>query len=43
VYNPSETKFLSKGKAMVHYKKWYDMLTIQAEENWKIWQLEDAE
>jgi shikimate 5-dehydrogenase len=24
-------------------KNGYDMLTIQAEENWKIWQLEDAE
>ncbi len=44
VYNPSETKFLSKGKAMgCTIKNGYDMLTIQAEENWKIWQLEDAE
>jgi len=44
VYNPSETKFLSEGKKMAcTIKNGYDMLTIQAEENWKIWQLEDAE
>lgn len=44
VYNPSETKFLSEGKKMgCTIKNGYDMLTIQAEENWKIWQLEDAE
>ncbi len=41
VYNPSITKFLSKGKEQgCTIKNGYDMLTIQAEENWKIWQLE---
>ncbi|MDQ2752258.1 MAG: shikimate dehydrogenase [Bacteroidota bacterium] len=38
VYNPPLTKFLSLGNergAVV--KNGYDMLTIQAEENWKIW------
>ena len=38
VYNPSETLFMKKGlaqKAVV--KNGYEMLCIQAEENWKIW------
>lgn len=38
VYNPAETKFLRLGKehgAVV--KNGHDMLIIQAEENWKIW------
>jgi shikimate dehydrogenase len=38
VYNPSKTLFLKKGEeagAMV--KNGYDMLEIQAEESWKIW------
>jgi shikimate dehydrogenase len=40
VYNPSETKFLSKGKEKgCTIKNGYDMLIIQAEENWKIWNL----
>ena len=38
VYNPSETKFLSYGKAQgATVKNGYDMLVLQAEENWKIW------
>lgn len=38
VYNPSVTTFMNKGlqqKALV--KNGYEMLCIQAEENWKIW------
>jgi shikimate dehydrogenase len=38
VYKPAETRFLLEGKkrdAVV--KNGYDMLIIQAEENWKIW------
>lgn len=38
VYKPAETQFLMEGKkrdAIV--KNGYDMLIIQAEENWKIW------
>lgn len=38
VYNPSETLFLKKGKAQgAIIKNGADMLLIQAEENWKIW------
>lgn len=38
VYNPSETKFLSLGKEHgCIIKNGYDMLAIQAEENWKLW------
>ena len=38
VYNPAETKFLSYGKAQgATVKNGYDMLVLQAEENWKIW------
>jgi shikimate dehydrogenase len=40
VYNPSKTKFLNKGKEKgCTIKNGYDMLIIQAEENWKIWNL----
>ena len=38
VYNPSLTKFLALGEAQgAAIKNGYDMLTIQAEENWRIW------
>ena len=38
VYNPAETKFLQLGKAQgATIKNGYDMLVLQAEENWKIW------
>jgi shikimate dehydrogenase len=38
VYNPPLTQFLLKGKEQgAAIKNGYDMLTIQAEENWKIW------
>ena len=40
VYNPPLTQFLLKGKQQgAAIKNGYDMLTIQAEENWKIWNL----
>lgn len=41
VYNPAATLFLTKGKengALI--KNGYDMLVIQAEQNWKIWNSE---
>lgn len=38
VYNPPKTKFLLLGEQQgAIIKNGYDMLTIQAEENWKIW------
>ena len=38
VYNPAATKFLILGKANgAIVKNGYDMLVLQAEENWKIW------
>lgn len=38
VYNPPLTRFLQLGSAQgAIVKNGYDMLTIQAEENWKIW------
>lgn len=38
VYNPSQTLFLQKGAAQGAFtKNGYDMLVIQAEESWKIW------
>ncbi len=38
VYNPAETKFLQLGKAQgAIVKNGYDMLVLQAEENWRIW------
>jgi shikimate dehydrogenase len=38
VYQPAETKFLAEGKQRgAITRNGYDMLTIQAEENWKIW------
>jgi shikimate dehydrogenase len=38
VYNPDKTRFLEKGEEKgAAIQNGYDMLTIQAEENWKIW------
>lgn len=38
IYNPSETLFLRKGREKgATIKNGYDMLEIQAEESWKIW------
>ena len=38
VYNPPETTFLKKGKEKgAIIKNGYEMLQLQAEENWKIW------
>ncbi|ULQ58070.1 shikimate dehydrogenase [Flavihumibacter rivuli] len=38
VYNPAETKFLLEGKERgTATRNGYDMLLIQAEESWKIW------
>ncbi|MBC8032777.1 MAG: shikimate dehydrogenase, partial [Chitinophagaceae bacterium] len=38
IYNPTETLFLKKGKEkQATVKNGYEMLVLQAEENWKIW------
>ena len=38
IYNPGETEFLQKGKAKgAVVKNGYEMLIIQAEENWTLW------
>ena len=38
IYNPEETMFLQKGKAAgAQTKNGYEMLLIQAEANWEIW------
>ena len=38
VYNPAETKFLRLGKEQgATIENGYEMLVLQAEENWKIW------
>lgn len=38
IYKPAETLFLAKGKQMgCTIKNGYEMLILQAEENWKIW------
>lgn len=38
IYNPEETLFLNQGKKHgATIKNGYDMLLIQAEENWRIW------
>jgi shikimate dehydrogenase len=38
VYNPAKTLFLKKGEEMgAITKNGSDMLVIQAEESWKIW------
>ena len=42
IYNPEETTFLSKGKANgATIKNGYEMLVLQAGQNWKIWNHED--
>lgn len=42
VYNPVKTLFLQKGEEKgAAIKNGYDMLVIQAEESWKIWNTED--
>lgn len=43
IYNPAETLFLKKGAEMgAITKNGSDMLVIQAEESWKIWNEENA-
>jgi shikimate dehydrogenase len=38
IYNPEKTTFLKKGEAAgAQIQNGYDMLVLQAEENWKIW------
>ena len=38
IYRPAETKFLQQGKQRgATIKNGYEMLLIQAEENWRIW------
>ncbi len=38
IYNPEETTFLRKGKQMgARIKNGYEMLVLQAEKNWEIW------
>ena len=39
IYNPEETLFLQKGKERgASIKNGYEMLLLQAEQNWKIWE-----
>jgi shikimate dehydrogenase len=41
IYNPSETAFLQEGqKRGARIKNGYEMLVLQAEKNWEIWQSE---
>ncbi|MNI76022.1 Shikimate dehydrogenase [compost metagenome] len=38
IYNPEETSFLKKGKEKgARIKNGYEMLLLQAEKNWEIW------
>lgn len=40
IYNPTETQFLLKGKAQgASIQNGYEMLVLQAEESWRIWNL----
>ncbi|MDP3394919.1 shikimate dehydrogenase [Sediminibacterium sp.] len=40
IYNPTETQFLLKGKAQgASVQNGYEMLVLQAEESWRIWNL----
>lgn len=40
IYNPTETQFLKKGKAQgASVQNGYEMLVMQAEESWRIWNL----
>jgi shikimate dehydrogenase len=42
VYNPAKTKFLSLGEQQgAAIQNGYDMLILQAEENWKLWNEEE--
>ncbi|PRD51880.1 shikimate dehydrogenase family protein [Sphingobacterium gobiense] len=42
IYNPEETTFLSRGKERgAVIKNGYEMLLLQAEKNWEIWNQED--
>jgi shikimate dehydrogenase len=42
VYNPAKTKFLSLGEQQgASIQNGYDMLILQAEENWKLWNEEE--
>ncbi|OWP64914.1 shikimate dehydrogenase [Hymenobacter amundsenii] len=39
IYNPAETEFMKRGAAVgAQVKNGFEMLCIQAEESWKIWQ-----
>jgi len=39
IYNPEETLFLTKGKEKgAIIKNGYEMLLLQAEKNWEIWE-----
>ena len=43
VYNPEETVFLKKGRAQgAIIKNGYEMLVLQAEESWRIWNLSNT-
>ncbi|MDB5201447.1 MAG: aroE [Ferruginibacter sp.] len=43
VYQPAETRFLSEGKKRgAVIKNGYEMLVLQAEENWTIWNIPEA-
>ena len=38
IYNPTETAFLKEGKKqLTQIKNGYEMLELQAEESWRIW------
>ena len=40
VYNPATTKFLARGEeAGSSIQNGYEMLVLQAEENWRIWNI----
>ncbi|MEJ7673248.1 MAG: hypothetical protein WKF59_11160 [Chitinophagaceae bacterium] len=41
IYNPEKTSFLQKGEQMgAIIQNGYEMLVLQAEESWKIWNAE---
>jgi len=43
IYNPTETLFLQKGREKgATIKNGYEMLLLQAEKNWEIWNAETA-
>ena len=42
IYNPAKTLFLKKGEEQGAFiQNGYDMLVLQAEENWKIWNTDE--